>query len=724
MDDRQTVHRRASSRLLVSVVIVVALVGVGLTSTDALISVILGGVEALLVIAGPLLMGLWLVPLFRLGPMPLRWHLLLGVALGLGATSILILVMGLAGLLQRPIWMFLQVLFVGFGVVRLRGLLAKQRLPAEAEASGNEDHGTAGRYLSLWLLACPFLCLALLAASNAPGFIWEEEGFGYDVLEYHLQMPKEYLQAASITYAPHNVYANFPANVEMLYLLAMILLDDYLDVGVVANMIHLFLAVLTVFAAWVAGWEWSARTGIVCGVVMATVGWLAYLSGLAYVEDGMLLFGTTATALVLSTVKNTHNPSRPDMRRDEGADLAEGGPCPSDMGETMTDARDDDDDHRLPHLQRRWGTYRLRLFILAGVVTGFACGCKYTAVPMIAVPLAAVVLCVSGYSLKSRLAYTVAFALAALLTFSPWLIKNQAMTGNPVFPLANKFFAASPPGWGVEETERWDRGHTPSPQEGALTARLGALWRHVPADRYQRFGPLVILLPVVGLFGRRRGRTDLILLIILFMQFAVWLGATHLYARFAVVMLIPLALLCGRSVVDTGSTIRMRVIAGALYVGASWNAAFAIGLHRAQSPHGAPASLIYEGELPGYEYLKVVNRDLPADAKIILVGDAKAFYFQRRVDYCVVFNRNPFVEAIRSGEDDAGIVQWLRDKGYTRILVNWFEIDRLSATYGFAPEVNPALFERLGPLGLSVAGEFPHPTSGGRYVTLYEVGGN
>ena len=97
----------------------------------------------------------------------------------------------------------------------------------------------------LWLVAAPFVSLALLAASDAPGFIWQEEGFGYDVLEYHLQVPKEYLQEGRIQYLPHNVYANFPANVEMLYLLAMIVLDDVYDVGIVANMIHLMLAALT-----------------------------------------------------------------------------------------------------------------------------------------------------------------------------------------------------------------------------------------------------------------------------------------------------------------------------------------------------------------------------------------------------------------------------------------------------------------------------------------------
>jgi len=46
------------------------------------------------------------------------------------------------------------------------------------------------------------------------------------------------------------------------------------------------------------------------------------------------------------------------------------------------------------------------------------------------------------------------FVVGVLAAFSPWLIKNQVMTGSPVFPLANTVFRASPPGWGAPQTRR------------------------------------------------------------------------------------------------------------------------------------------------------------------------------------------------------------------------------------------------------------------------------
>ena len=669
--------------------VVLTLLGVGVTSRYALLTVVFDGLAAAIVVVPAMLMGLWLVPLFRAGSMPLRWHLLLGAALGLGLTSLLVLLLGLAGVLQRPVWIILLFVFAVLGIVRIRMLLNCADYNEHARSRIAEPHD-AGAWSYLWLIACPFLVLGLLAASNAPGFIWQEEGFGYDVLEYHLLLPKEYYQAGRITYVPHNVYANFPANVEMLYLLAMVVLNDVHDVGTVANMIHLIFGVLTVFAAWVAGREWSPQAGIISAVVVATAGWLAFLCGLAYVENGMLFFGMVAAASLLRGARYRV--------------LGRG-------GNTEPDPAD----------RSRW----LCWISLAGAVAGFACGCKYTALPMIAAPLGLGVLLLPGGSIGRKVAGACVFTLATLLTFSPWLIKNQVMTGNPVFPVANRVFEATPPGWGAEETELWDRGHSTQSHQRTISARFETLWSHVLWDKYHRFGPAIILLAVAGLFGRKRDRVDLVLLVVAITQLAVWLSATHLFARFAVVLLIPLALLCGRGLLGVGRVARGRIIAAALLAGSGWNFAFAALLHKHESPGGAPASLIYEGRLGGYEYFAVVNHELPLDAKILLVGDSRAFYFKRQVDYCVAFNRNPFFEAVRTIATAQELLNWLRDQDYTHVLVNWSEIGRLASTYGFSPAVSPEqleqTFDRLSTAGLSRIRTFPHPQKDRRYVELYEI---
>ena len=669
--------------------VALTLLGVGITSRYALLTVVFDGLAAAVVVVPAMLVGLWLVPLFRAGSMPLRWHLLLGAALGLGLTSLLILLLGLAGLLQRPLWIAILLVFAASGIVRIRTLLNRTD-PDEKARSGVTEPNDAGAWSYLWLLACPFLVLGLLAACNAPGFIWQEEGFGYDVLEYHLQLPKEYYQAGRIAYVPHNVYANFPATVEMLYLLAMILLSDVHDVGTVANMIHLIYGVLAVFAAWVAGKEWSPQAGMISAVAVATAGWLAFLCGLAYVENGMLFFGMVA-----------------------GASLARGALywILGQGGSARPDSAD----------RSRW----LCWMSLAGTVAGLACGCKYTALPMIAAPLGLGALLLPVGSIGRRVAGACVFTLATLLTFSPWLIKNQVMTGNPVFPVASRVFHGTPPGWGAEETELWVLGHSTQNHQRAISGRLESLWNHVLWDKYHRFGPGIILLAAAGLFGRKRDRVDLVLLVVAITQFAVWLFATHLFARFAVVLLIPLSLLCGRGVLGGSRLARKRMIVAVLLAGSGWNFTFAALLHKQESPGGAPASLIYQGEIPAYQYFSVVNHELPLDARILLVGDSKAFYFKRQVEYCVAFNRNPFFEAVRTAATGRDLLSWLRDQGYTHVLVNWSEIGRLASTYGFSPAVSPEqleqTFDRLSAAGLSLIRAFPHPQKDMRYVELYEI---
>ena len=651
-------------------VVLGALLAVGVVSRYALLTVLLDGMTAAAVLVPAMLGGLWLVPLLRLGKLPLRWHFLAGAALGIGALSLIILLLGLVGALDRPI-------IVGVLIVAaLAGVYRWHRITGDCDEFAAPPGGT--RYL--WILVTPFLTLALLAASHAPGFLWQEEGFAYDALEYHLQLPKEYIETGRIDYRPHNVYANFPANVEMLYLVGMMVTDDSAAGGTVAHMLHLMLGMLAVLAAWVAGREWSPRAGIVAGVMTASVGWLVYLSGLAYVENGMLFFGMTAAAALVRLMRENGAPTAP----------------------------------------------RLGWAALAGLAAGLACGCKYTALPMIAVPIGLATLLRSAGGGR-RVADFAIFGACSLAAFAPWLIKNQLMTANPVFPLVNSVLEASPPGWEAEETARWDRGHGLGPAERSIGKRLTLAWNHLIGDRYHRFGPAIFLLALTGLTGRRRDRADLALVAIAGVQLLVWLFATHLFARFGVVLMIPLVLLCARAALPDCNVRRRFIVAGLVVAGAVWNFAFTAKLYATESPGDAPASLFTEGTLPGFEYLGAVNRELPADARVLLVGDAKAFYIQRPVEYCVTFNRSPFFERIAAGESTDSLLAWLVQRGYSHVVINWSELSRLAGTYGLSPDITPTRIEgMIGALrraGMERVFAFPHPRTGGRYVEIYRVPG-
>ncbi len=673
------------------VILAISMTAVGFLSTQALLAVIIDGLSALVIVVPPMLAGLWLVPAFRIPNLPLRWHLILGAALGLGVTSLLVLCLGLAGFLHRPLWLAILIAQATCGIVRLRQLLG-----AGVAIMASDTIKTSPTRLSwLWLLTAPLLTLSLIAASNAPGILWEEEGFGYDVLEYHLQVPKEAFTAGSIEYLPHNVYANFPSNVEMLYLLAMVVHDSDVELGPTYHFIHLIFALLAVGAAWAAGRDRSREAGILAGVATASVGWLPYLSGVAFVENAMLFYGLCALGLVCRN---------------------------RSISEDSTANKDGGDIRQFPQLQR--GT-----IVLSGVLAGFACGCKYTAIPMIALPMGfgLLILPALGMNIRDRVVRSGVFLTATFLALSPWLVKNTIATGNPVFPLASSVFDASPAGWGVAQQEQWDVGHAPAAKDAGLSNKLKVLWKHIPGDSLQRFGPFILLLPLLGLMYRPRDSYDGMLLVALVIQLAIWLMVTHLYARFAVVMLIPLVLLVAKGLGHHASVLRRCAIFGSLTFGTIWNAYHVTNLVWAELAHpklvaGISIEAFTQGGLPGYEYIGFVNDELPADAKVLLLGESRAYYFKKEVDYTVVFNRSPFVEAIRRAENDLAIADWLHENGYTHILVHWGEIRRLArSTYGFPAQINHALFEKLAHYGVKPVRKFSHPQSMLPYVAIYEV---
>lgn len=678
----QASHRR--TLLMGTALLGVVLIVEGVVSWYAMLSSLHDGLRAAIVMAPPALAGLWLVRWLRLESLPLRWHLILGAALGLGTFSILTLTLGLLGVLQRSVWIGLLLLLSLAGVARLRSLSDPQ---AKAIATPIDNPPSRRRRPYLWLVACPFAALALLAAANAPGLIWQEEGFGYDVLEYHLQVPKEYYQLGHIGYLPHNVYANFPSAVEMLYLVAMIVHADTLDIGTTANMIHLLLGALTIAAAWATAREWSPRAGVVGGVVMASAGWPAYLSGLAFVENGMLFFAMTGAGLLLRSLR---------LRAPGNATAEDAAP----LGQCG-------------------------LIAVAGLSTGFASGCKYTALPLIALPLTVLVVVGAHEAGKRRIADACLFIAATLLALSPWLAKNMLFTGNPVFPLANSVFKATPDGWGDAETRQWDLGHSITDTQRELSRCLQVAWSRTIGDPLQRIGPGIVLIALVGLLRRCRDRIDAALIIMLIMQLAVWLFATHLFARFAVVLLIPLVLLCARAVIGSISRLRATVVASTVIIGAGWNLYFAATLHGQESFGGAPASLIYDGAVPGYEFFHTVNHELPDDARILLVGEARAFYFRPRADYCVTFNRNLFLVAIQSAQSPSDVLAWLREKRYTHLLLNWSELRRLAATYGLSPSITApelrTVVRALMEIGVKRVQAWPADPSIESYVELFEI---
>ncbi len=691
--------------LTLSCVILVGII-VWRLSPLAMIYLLTDGLVALGIMFAATTFGMWFVPLFFPAQLPaLRWHMIIGAGLGTGLLSLSMLALGAAGLLHRPVIVGGLLVLGAAGLARLLTLLLHHQacLMPEDRLFDKQPQGQRFNPAYMLLLGLmPFLALALLATTVPPGVIWTtgDEAGGYDVLEYHLQVPKEYYHDGQITYLPHNIYSNFPMNAEMFYLLAMIVKGDTPQEGaILGKFLNTLMGVLFVLTAWTIGREYDLVAGVVCALLAGSAPWVMYLCGMAYVENGMLFFGMLSVACV-------------GLYADS----------------------------------RRSGDQDWRLVFLAGLFVGLSCGFKYTAVAMLAIPLF-MVLCMLAFgrrrsrtrdaaehedppvsvSLTQRsiraTPHPAVFLLGTLMTFSPWLAKNTVMTGNPVFPLAYDSLGAREGVWTDELADRWQQGHQVEVKDSPWKARLGRFKERILVDR--RLGWWLIALSLPILFSTARSRLDLGLFLMFVLQASVWLVFTHLFARFAVVMLIPLCVLGGRSVVAFSH----RVYRGVFFVVVAAVAAFntfsagsiyADELVRKNSDIHGHVEWFYNQCNPDSSPACYVRQLLSGDERILMIGEARAFYMPKNVDYCVLFNRNPLAEAVTGAKSPEDVIRWLNSKGYTHILVFWNEMHRLRNTYGFWEELTPELFTELETVGLGVIKNFDARPER-PYATLYEV---
>ena len=197
-------------------------------------------------------------------------------AFGLGTISLVTLGLGLAGWLNRTS----AIAMVSIGVIatvmplvawRDAGKAVQAWLPSPAQWSW------------LWLLTVPFASLMTVAALVPPGLLWKGEPAGYDVVEYHLQVPREWYEIGRIVPLHHNVYSFFPFNVEMHYLLAMHLRGGPWAGMYLAQFMHGTYIMLSVIAVYAIALQWVGKQGaVLAGVATATVPWMAQLGSIAY----------------------------------------------------------------------------------------------------------------------------------------------------------------------------------------------------------------------------------------------------------------------------------------------------------------------------------------------------------------------------------------------------------------------------------------------------------
>jgi len=575
--------------------------------------------------------------------------------LGLAATPLYMLAIGLLGQLQNRGAVLAPAAIVCVAAAARWWLLKDPEPEALIDYEpAAEDHAHASHADRLWLwVVAPFVAAIVLGGALPP--------VDFDVREYHLQAPKEFYEQGAITFLPHNVYANMPAGSEMLSLAAMQALGDWWLGALVGKTIIASCALVAALGLLAAGRRWAGnRSGVVAALVFLSAPWIVQVSTDGLVEGVSAMFLWSATYATL---------------------LARNAP----VGK------------RLPRV------------LLAGLLAGAAVACKYPNLVFVATPLAAYVAYFSWTRGRERLnpsrsgsevapiepawrrlAPAVAFVLAAAIVCGPWFLKNWALTGNPVYPLAYEIFGGE--SRTPELAARWNKAHDP---EGfgptwLLTSVMGVVLQNSLASI------LIVPLAALGLLGSRHRRLALALGALGGYYLLAWWLFTHRLDRFWTPAIPIAAMLAGLAFTDSRWRDCRPILNWFLAAGLAINWVFIVAGGGGDNAYFARTSQLRQDPARVDPWKVYLNEHIQPGEAVLSVGDAEVFDLDMPVYYNTVFDPNLFDEWFkgRSPKEIRGI---LAEHGVRYVYVSWEWIDRYreKGNYGYSDYIQPAILVDL-----------------------------
>lgn len=227
------------------------------------------------------------------GPRPRSLEIILvDAALGYGALSILLLVVGFAGAYSRPTMLGL---FAGIVAAGAFFGMSAWRQDKPTVHAGMDDSLVVHGAVAL---------IALAAASNLMAALAPQTF--YDALLYHLALPKLYLLRGAVVPTPENVFSGLPLGAQMLYGLALALSGEDL-----AGLLHASFGLAAGLALW-ACMRRSAghRTGVLAALLFYLCPLVLYSSW----SCGVDLAAAFYTTALLCAVTGVFGEPRPGAR--------------------------------------------------------------------------------------------------------------------------------------------------------------------------------------------------------------------------------------------------------------------------------------------------------------------------------------------------------------------------------------------------------------------------
>ncbi len=579
---------------------------------------------------------------------------LFSMAAGLWILSVAILLVGAVSISGLP-WVFL--------------LAACWLLPAPRRFFRRV--GPASEKFDCWaklMLVCMIAAalLSLLRTMTPP--------FEYDTLEYHLGAPAEYIRAGRIIALPHNFFSNMPQLTEMLYLLAL-----KMSSGAAATLLHWSFGVMGAVAVYaIATRLWNRQIGLTSAALFYCVPLILDLSETARIDLATTFFAVLAFGALL-------------VWQQERSPAVEG--C-AELGSSSAPST---------ALQRSAATTGF-WFCGAALAVGAAVATKWTAVPVVALPVFVFLVVVTK---SFRLPFV--FCLLSSVFVVPWLVKNWLLMGNPVYPLLYGVFHS--PHWSAEQAALFARKHYASFGWDGWAQFAGLIWQYSFSERFAAplllmTAPLILLLRNVTPSVRRAGW-------LFVAAYAGWFLLTFRPWRF-LFPAFPLAAMTGAyalHVVGQGRFVRMIVRAAVtvvVVVGLAEEVSVTLvdeedynqlppRMNSVQYALGQVSRDEFIERMGGgiFEPVMWMNRHLPPTAKVLYVGEVRAYYARNPVVCSTAFDQAPLASMLQQANNANTLFDLMNSRGITHIYVDSIEWDRLGKSYGYLVNINENLFNRF-----------------------------
>ena len=486
-----------------------------------------------------------------------------------------------------------------------------------------------------------------------------------DALTHHLAVPKLYLKHGGMYEIPSIKFSYYPMNLDLLYLVSLCYGND-----IFPKFIHFAFALLT---AWLIFNYLNRRIGLIYGLIGAlfflSLPVIIKLSITVYVDLGLVFFSTWSLIYLLKWLEHG---------------------------------------------------FRFRYLAVSAVACGLALGTKYNGLIVIFLMALFVPYFYAKYqrglllqenravedkpveisSMKSpamqALFYSACFILISLIVFSPWMIRNYIWTDNPVYPLYNGWFNASPTGAPVSGG---GLGHFAfrrlifnEPLWKILLIPVRIFFEgqdDLPRYFDGKLNPFLFILPVFAFLRFKRNpaiikteKTVWLSFVVLFLLFAFF--KTDMRIRYVAPIIPPLVIMAiyGLHQIVTFAGSHSVVPAGKLAFVSIWcatvvmlgmNGAYIVGQFEKVDPLSYLSGRLdrdayIQRYRPEYSALKYANRNLSNQSKIlcIFIGNRR-YYSDREMIFGDAYFRK-LIGNVRVGEN---ILTDLNEFGVTHMLIRY-----------------------------------------------------